>query len=93
MRSRISAKKAFARKATETSCFETGTNGDRIVWRRQRIEDGVLYFLQLEYPAAEKVAFDPVIEHVSRSWVVPKHEVGGHYCSPAEIMSAQAATP
>jgi hypothetical protein len=85
------SEKGFARKSTESSCFETGTKGERIVWRRRRIEDGVLYFLELEYPATERIAFDPIVEHVSRSWVVPTKEVGGHYCSPGEIIAAEAA--
>ena len=75
-----SAEKAFARSMTESTCLETGVVGDRIVWRRRRIADGVEYEIGLEYPASEKVKFDPIVEHISKSWTVPAKTQDGYRC-------------
>jgi serine/threonine-protein kinase len=47
----------------------SGTKGQRIFFRRSILScrDTVWNTVQIEYPAARKVAFDPLVAHVARS--------------------------
>ncbi len=59
-----------AHDETATSCFATGKANGFIYWQREKIEDGVLYSLRLQYVEALKETMDPFVVHANASWTV-----------------------
>lgn len=45
----------------------SGTNGDRIFYRKSLLTCGVWNDMSLDYPAADKARFDPIVAHVAAS--------------------------
>ncbi|WP_394831124.1 hypothetical protein LVJ94_31895 [Pendulispora rubella] len=59
-------------KRYDTWCWQSGRDGDRIFWRKEKMgEDGNLYIVEIEYPAAHKKDMDGVVTRINATWHQP----------------------